>query len=259
MERASLRRRRTEPRAWDEQALSSPHAQTDKADRVRRMFNAIAPTYELINRVFSLGRDGAWRRRAVRLAGVTAEDSVLDIACGTGDLLRAFAAAPDPPRRLVGCDFARDMLLRAAGRRPRSLHWCECDALTLPFADETFTVVSCAFGIRNFQALDAGLAEMHRVLAPRGRAVILEFTRPTNPLLRAAYEVYSRRLMPVGARLISRDGVGAYRYLPESVVSFSVPAELCRRLEQAGFAAVVHTPLTAGVVTVYVAYKNPHG
>lgn len=254
-----MRTHGTEPLTWDKQALASPHAQSDKADRVRRMFNAIAPTYELINRVFSLGRDGAWRNRAVRLARVTADDSVLDIACGTGDLLRAFAAAPDPPRRLVGCDFARDMLLRAADRRPRSLHWCECDALALPFADATFTVVSCAFGIRNFQALDDGLAEMHRVLGPHGRAVILEFTRPTNPLLRAAYEVYSRRLMPLGARLISRDRVGAYRYLPESVVSFFGPAELCRRLERAGFAAVVPTPLTAGAVTVYVAHKDSHG
>lgn len=244
---------------WDARALRSPHAQADKAARIRWMFSAIAPTYELVNRVFSIGRDGVWRRRAVELACVTRDDSVLDLACGTGSLLRAFAEAGDAPRQLVGGDFARAMLTRAVADGPDGSEWCECDALALPFADGSFTVVSCGFGVRNFQSLDAGLAEMARVLRPGGRAVILEFTRPPNRWFRMLYEVYARRIMPIGARLVSKDRGGAYRYLPESVVSFVGPGEMVRRLERAGFARVRRTPLTLGVVTVYVAVKDDHG
>ena len=248
-----------DPPAWDAQTLRSPHTQSDKSDRVRRMFNAIAPTYERVNRVFSAGRDVAWRRRAVKQACVHGGDVVLDVACGTGDFLRAFAAVPDPPRRLVGCDFATQMLTLAAARGPSGSAWCEADALRLPFADGSFSVVSCAFGVRNFQSLDAGLAEMARVLAPGGRAVILEFTRPASPCFRALYEFYARRIMPFGARFVSRERTGAYRYLPESVVSFPPAENMVRRLGEAGFSRVTAGPLTMGIVTVYVAVRERHG
>ena len=244
---------------WDARALRSPHTQVDKATRIRRMFSAIAPTYELVNRVFSVGQDAVWRRRAVELASVARDDCILDLGCGTGSLLRAFAAAADSPRHLVGGDFARAMLTRAAAGGPDGSAWCECDALALPFADESFSVVSCAFGVRNFQSLDAGLAEMVRVLRPDGRVVILEFTRPPNRWFRVLYEVYARHIMPIGARLVSKDRGGAYRYLPESVVSFVGPGEMVRRLEGAGFARIRRTPLSLGVVTVYVAFKDVHG
>lgn len=245
--------------SWDDEALRSPHTQPDKADRVRRMFGAIAPTYERVNRWFSAGRDAYWREQAVRLACVRADDKVLDAACGTGDLLRAFAAASPRPRTLVGCDFARPMLERAAGRGPTDASWCECDALCLPFADGSFTVVGCAFGVRNFQVLDDGLREFRRVLSPGGRAVILEFTRPGRPCVRALYEFYARRIMPAGAAWLSGDRDGAYRYLPESVVSFMDATELTRRLHGAGFARVRCRSLTFGVVTVYLAVRQDDG
>ncbi len=229
------------------------------------MFNAIAPTYELVNTLFSGGRDAAWRRKAVELAHVTPEDDVLDVACGTGDFARAFSLAR--PRSVTGSDFAHDMLRRALGRSPAvgravgivrspTIRWSEADALRLPFADGSFSIVSCAFGVRNFADLDVGLCEMHRVLRVGGRAVILEFTRPTNRLFRALYETYCHRLMPLAASWISRDKTGAYRYLPRSVVSFLNARQMSERLRGVGFAVACAVPRTFGVVTIYVAEKN---
>lgn len=257
-------------RVWTPKALESPHQTPDKARRVRRMFDTIAPRYELVNTVCSAGRDAYWRRRAVELARVTAVDEVLDVGCGTGDFARAFAAAG--PRLVVGCDFAHAMLLQATAatapggngsaeeqacrREPGpALTWCEGDALHLPFRSESFTIASCAFGVRNFQDLDRGLGEMYRVLRPGGRAVILEFTRPANRLLRVVYEFYAGRVMPVTATWLSGDRSGAYRYLPKSVVSFVSSSEMRRKLESVGFTCNAVKPLTFGVVTVYVAAR----
>lgn len=244
---------RDEP-AWTPQLLDAPHEIGDKADRVRRMFNAIAPRYELVNHLFSAGRDAAWRRRAVKLAKAKAEDVVLDVACGTGDFARAFIEAGC--ETVIGCDFAHEMLIRATGRSPGTSTFCEADACRLPFRDAVLSIVSCAFGVRNFGDLDAGLREMHRVLKAGGRAVILEFTRPHRRLARGLYELYANRLMPVAASLVSGDRSGAYRYLPRSVVSFLDAEQMCNRLRAASFAHVSATPLTCGIVTVYVAIRE---
>lgn len=217
------------------------------------MFDAIAPRYRLVNALFSGGRDAAWRRRTVALAGVGADDDVLDVACGTGDLARAFLRAT--PRSVIGCDFSHRML-REAATTGGAIRWCEADALQLPWRAGRFSVVSCAFGVRNFQNLGAGLSEMHRVLRPGGRCVILEFTRPTHRLARRLYEFYTGRLMPVLASWISGDGTGAYRYLPRSVVSFVEPAVLCGMLKDVGFVRVERTSLTFGAVTVYLARRR---
>jgi len=259
--------RPSEPQqVWTDALLDSPHEVRDKAQRVRTMFNAIAPRYELVNTLFSGGRDAYWRRKAVELASVRREDVVLDVACGTGDFARAFVRSG--AGQVVGADFAHEMLL-CAGRRPRSAgggrtdaagftgpHWIEADALRLPFADESFSIVSCAFGLRNLGDLDQGLREARRVLRPGGRCVILEFTRPDNAMFRRVYEFYSNRLMPKAATMISGDRYGAYRYLPRSVVSFLTAEEMCRRLREAGLSQPRATPLTLGVVTVYVAGRD---
>jgi demethylmenaquinone methyltransferase / 2-methoxy-6-polyprenyl-1,4-benzoquinol methylase len=136
---------------WDDGRLADPHGQPDKATRVRAMFDEIAPTYERVNRVLSAGRDASWRRRAVKMAAITPHDRVLDLACGTGDFARAFAAVS--PKLVVGCDFAEQMLRHAANRRNEAIGWCLGDALTLPFAARSFSVASCAFGVRNWQAI----------------------------------------------------------------------------------------------------------
>ncbi len=247
---------------WTRQLLEAPHEVSDKSTRVRRMFNRIAARYELVNSLFSLGRDAVWRLRAAELADVSPDDTVLDIACGTGDFARAFASAG--AGRVVGCDFAHEMLLLASRPRPphhrrveeRRAFWCEADALRLPFPPGSFSITSCAFGVRNFDDLDAGLGEMLRVLRSRGRAVILEFSRPGNRVARYLYELYATRLMPIGATLVSGDRMGAYRYLPRSVVSFVEPEEMCTRLRRVGFGGVTSTPLTMGIVTVYIAVRG---
>ena len=240
--------------AWTPEVLQAPHDVADKASRVRRMFNAIAPRYEMVNSVFSLGSDAYWRRRAVRMAEVRNDDDVLDIACGTGDFARAFARAG--PRSVVGSDFAHEMLRRAGGRRAGGLTWCEADALHLPFGEGSFSIVSCAFGVRNFQDLDAGFREMFRVLRGGGRVVILEFGRPRNALVRRLYELYSNRFMPVFASWLSGDRSGAYRYLPRSVVSFLDAEGICSRLRGVGFSRATATELSAGIVSVYIAARD---
>ena len=238
---------------WDRPRLANLHDQPDKARRVRAMFDGIAPTYELVNRVLSAGRDAHWRRCAVKMADVRPDDLLLDLACGTGDFAREFARAG--PRMIVGSDFASAMLALGAARDPDDIHWCRADALAMPYGDGAFTLVSCAFGVRNFQNLGRGLEEICRVLAPGGRAVILEFTTPKTPVLAKMYLLYFRHILPFAARLISRDRSGAYDYLPQSVTSFLDARGMIEALKSAGFSNVQHRSLTLGIVTVYVARK----
>jgi demethylmenaquinone methyltransferase/2-methoxy-6-polyprenyl-1,4-benzoquinol methylase len=239
---------------WDEERLADPHGQPDKAARVQAMFDAIAPTYERVNWVLSAGRDAYWRRTAVAMARVRPTDRVLDLACGTGDFARAFARAS--PAAVVGGDFSRRMLELAAGRAEPPIEWCRADAMALPFADGSFSVVSCAFGVRNFQDLARGLEEMHRVLRVGGRAVILEFSMPRVPLLGATYGFCFRRILPRLATLISQDRSGAYRYLPKSVSRFVETPGMLEALRSTGFGRMEHRRLTIGVVTVFVAWKD---
>jgi len=248
----------SKPLVWDESRLADPHGQPDKAARVQAMFDAIAPTYEKVNRWLSLGRDTIWRRRAVELAAVTSTDRVIDLACGTGDFARAFAAAH--PGGVVGCDFSSGMLRRAQSRTgsggDRRIHWYQADALHLPFANESFNIASCAFGVRNLQDLGRGFSEAYRVLRPGGRFVILEFSTPRAPLLGRLYMFYLSRVLPLLATLISRDRTGAYQYLPASVSTFVDAEGMAKRLTAAGFARVGHHRLTLGVVTIHLAWKS---
>lgn len=252
--------------AWTEGELrSNPHRNAQKADKVRGMFAAIAGSYDLNNRVHSFGRDVAWRRAAVRLARAKPTDEVLDVACGTGDLTRAFANAR--PRRVVGLDFTPQMLDIACeksgvhrGLRSNEAHtrteavnatvvpeYLDGDAMNLPFADASFDIVSIAFGLRNVSDPAKALSEFRRVLRPRGRVVILEFARPRNRLIAWANDLYTARVMPMTATLISRDTSGAYKYLPKSVETFLTPEQMGESLRAAGFSAVTQTPMTFGV------------
>ena len=238
---------------WTADSLADPHRVGDKARRVRHMFDAIAPSYRLVNTLASVGRDASWRRRGVALARVRPDDDVLDVACGTGDFARAFAAGEPTPRSVRGTDFSGNMLRLAATGDGKPVTWCQADAHHLPFSDGAFSIVSCAFGIRNFQRLSVGLSEMRRVLRPGGRAIILEFSMPRRPILRRLYQLYMLRIMPVAATLVSRDKTGAYRYLPKSVLSFADQAEIIDTLGRSGFATVEAHSLTCGIVTAYVA------
>lgn len=240
------------PPCWDDASLKDPHARDDKAERVRGMFDAIAPTYERVNTVASAGRDAYWRRRAVELADVRPDDIVLDVACGTGDFARAFHAGG--ARRVVGADFAMRMLAMAVGRSRPGMDWCRADALRLPFADRSFSIASCAFGVRNFQDLARGLSEMHRVLRPGGRIVIVEFSMPPRGL-RTLYRLYFERILPRIGTLLSGDRSGAYRYLPRSVATFADEAEMIRTLRRIGFESVRGVRLTLGIAVVYLGVR----
>ena len=240
---------------WDRQRLALPHQQPDKARRVQRMFDGIAPTYERVNTWASGGRDRYWRQEMVRVAGVGERDVLLDIACGTGDVLRTFASAGVSPARLMGVDFSEGMLRAGIGRLPARAAICRADALRLPLPDGAVSLVTCAFGIRNFQHLPTAFAEMYRVLAPGGRAVILEFRLPANRIIRRAYLLYFRRVLPWLGSAISRDRSGAYRYLPSSVISFPSSRHVCEQLRQAGFAKAEARSLSWGIVEIIRADK----
>lgn len=241
------------PQVWTSASLASdPHADQDKARKVRAMFAAISRRYDLNNRVHSMGQDQRWRRAAVRAAGVDATTRVLDVACGTGDLAIAFAKAG--AGQVIGVDFTPEML-RIARHKVREplpgLTFEEGDAMALRFPDASVDVVSIAFGIRNVQDPARALRECARVLRPGGRLVVLEFAEPENALIRAASGFYTRHIMPWTATLVAGDRSGAYHYLPRSVNTFMEPRAFMRRMEDAGFTSISSQGLSLGICRIY--------
>jgi demethylmenaquinone methyltransferase / 2-methoxy-6-polyprenyl-1,4-benzoquinol methylase len=227
--------------AWVDSELSNPHASAEKASKVRRMFSAIAGSYDLNNRVHSLGRDQAWRRFAVRRAAVAQGDAVLDVACGTGDLSQAFAATH--ASSVVGLDFTPAMLDHARTKQKAlvaatgsKLTYVEGDAQHLPFADASF-------------------AEFFRVLKPGGRLIVLEFDRPSFAPFRWLNDLYCGWIMPRTATLISGDTSGAYRYLPASVGTFMSRQAMCDSMRGVGFTQVEASSLTLGICACYRGLK----
>ena len=265
----------TQEPAWNAPLLRNPHAVADKRARVRRMFAAIAPSYDLNNRLHSLWMDQRWRRKAVMLAKLQPDDDVLDVACGTGDLTLLFGAALFDlrdrflrPAQVIGLDFTYEMLPLARSKAgdvtvPNnvaiveieplswSLRFINGDAQALPFPDASFDLVSIAFGIRNVQETMAAMREFRRVLRPGGRLIVLEFSLPTNPVLRGLYNFYFRQILPRTATLISGDKTGAYKYLPESVNTFIGREQMGAMMRDAGFERVEQFPMTFGVCVCY--------
>jgi demethylmenaquinone methyltransferase/2-methoxy-6-polyprenyl-1,4-benzoquinol methylase len=240
--------------AWRPDELSNPHAAADKASRVQRMFAAIAPSYDLNNRLHSMWRDQAWRRAAVEAAGVRPGDVVADVACGTGDLTIAFARAG--AAKVIGLDFTPPMLSIARRKSPgRATPFAAGDAMQLPLPDASCNVVSIAFGLRNVADPRQAIAEFFRVLRPGGRVIVLEFSRPANPLLRRLNDFYCGRVMPVTATLIAGDRSGAYHYLPRSVDTFLDRQATLDVLRERGFIDVTPTTLTFGVAVIYRGIK----
>jgi demethylmenaquinone methyltransferase/2-methoxy-6-polyprenyl-1,4-benzoquinol methylase len=230
-------------------------SEQEAANWVRGMFGRVAPRYDLANHLLSFNIDRYWRAHTVRRVRAVLERPearVLDICCGTGDLVLALEKARGAA--VWGSDFCHPMLVaarrKAADRRARAFLF-ESDALRLPVRDGSLDLITVAFGFRNLANYQAGLAEMRRALRPGGMAAILEFSQPPNAAFRALYEFYSRRILPLigGALSGSRD---AYTYLPESVRKFPNAPTLADDMKAAGFSGVEFEYLTGGIVALHL-------
>jgi demethylmenaquinone methyltransferase/2-methoxy-6-polyprenyl-1,4-benzoquinol methylase len=225
-------------------AAETPPAAERTAQGVQRMFDRVAPRYDLANTVFSLGQDRAWRQAAARATRLAAGEVAADVACGTGALTRELAALA-PGATVVGLDFSLEMLRRAGHGR-----FAAGDAIQLPLADASVDGITIAFGLRNLPEPGQGLLEFRRVLRPGGRLVVCEFSTPVVPVLRGVYRRYLTRLMPVAARRLTSDPE-AYQYLARSIGAWPDQPGLARWMQQAGFAEVAWRDLTGGIVALH--------
>ena len=238
-------------------------SETEAAAHVRKMFGRIAPRYDLLNHVLSLDIDKIWRRRVARHFNAILHDPnarVLDLCCGTGDLAFAFRRQAPQGAMIIGSDFVPEMLIRARskaealGTASAKMEFVEADALALPFADETFDLVSCAFGFRNLANYERGMQEILRVLKPGGAVAILEFSEPRGRLFGSAYRFYFRHILPRLGGWISGNS-SAYNYLPRSVSKFPSPEKLQEQIQHKGYSDVRFSRWTGGIVTLHTGRK----
>ena len=228
---------------------------TEQARRVREMFATIAARYDLLNHLLSGNVDRRWRRlvaKTLRDILARSDARVLDVACGTGDL--SITLLESGKAQILGIDFCRPMLDIAVSKVSKSafsLPFVEGDALDLPFADRSFEAATIAFGLRNLTSVDAGFKELLRVLKPGGMVAVLEFSKPTVPLLRPLFRIYFTKLLPFAGGLIS-GSKSAYQYLPDSVSRFPDQKELSNLMRQAGFENVSFRNLTGGIAALHL-------
>ncbi len=232
--------------------------------RIRRMFGQIAPWYDFLNHLLSLNIDRSWRRRTTQLAPPAGPDAgpILDLCTGTGDLALMYDAAAGRSTPIVGADFCREMLVRAAAKAAKRsathrVHFVEADAQELPFAADQFQLVTVAFGLRNVTDTDRGLSEMVRVTKPGGRVAVLEFSRPRGRVIGPLYHWYFQVVLPRVGQLLSRSPESAYNYLPASVLAFPDGDELAARMTGHGLVGVTYFPFTFGIATLYLGTKPP--
>jgi demethylmenaquinone methyltransferase/2-methoxy-6-polyprenyl-1,4-benzoquinol methylase len=229
--------------------------------RVAAMFDAIAGRYDFLNHLLSAGLDRRWRTRAIRSLRLTGHERVVDVCTGTGDVALAAVGARPGASQVVGVDFSGEMLrlgrekVRAVGEAGRVV-LVRGDATSLPLPTASMDAATVAFGIRNVEQPERGLAEMYRVLRPGGRLAILEFSIPSSALVRAVYLPYFRHVLPRIGRLVSGHG-SAYTYLPVSVGSFIAPEVMLDHLRGCGFLEPAAASLSCGIVTLYTAQKQP--
>lgn len=225
------------------------------------MFGDVAPTYDLLNRLLSMGIDKRWRRRAVAASLREGDTSVLDLCCGTGDLAMEYRRRLKPDGSVVASDFTRPMLTRFQQKpHTEGIRMVEADSLTLPFPSDKFDVVSVAFGLRNLDGTLDGIAEMARVAKPGGRVVILEFCPGERPRLsQRLFRLYFHHILPRIGALVSRHPT-AYSYLPRSVEGFPPREQLITMMEQASLRVETARDLTGGIATLFVGEKarEPH-
>lgn len=228
-----------------------------KKAQVAEMFNNIAGRYDFLNHFLSMGIDRGWRKKAIKEIAKVNPQTILDVATGTGDL--AIAASKLNPTKIVGIDIAdqmlavgRDKIVKEQLANIITLHSGDSEALT--FDTNSFDAVTCAYGVRNFENLEAGLKEMSRVMRPGGKLAILEFSHPKAFPIKQLYQFYFRYILPTLGKMVSKHST-AYTYLPESVMAFPEGKVFCETLERCGFKQAHARPLAFGITTLYTATK----
>jgi demethylmenaquinone methyltransferase/2-methoxy-6-polyprenyl-1,4-benzoquinol methylase len=228
-----------------------------KKQQVARMFNSISGTYDFLNHFLSLGIDYSWRKKVRKIIEKINAKKILDVATGTADLAIELTKIKDT--QIVGVDISRGMLdigdvKLAKLNLTNRIVLQQADSENLPFENEEFDAVTVSFGVRNFENLDKGLTDMCRVLKQNGSLLVLEFSKPTNPIFSRLYWFYFKFILPPLGRLFSKDAT-AYTYLPQSVAAFPEGEEFCLRAKSAGFSNVTYKPLTFGICTLYHCVK----
>lgn len=242
----------------DSEAVKPYDAERSKGEQVEQMFDSIAPAYDFMNAAMTFGLHRLWRDKALKALSQSLPHPrrVLDLACGTGDVTIHLASL-FPDAEIVGADLSNGMLeiaRRKLSKLPESVRRRVCfeqaDALALPYSDREFDAVTIAYGVRNFENLKAGYAEMLRVLKPGGRLCVIELCEPANPVMRLGYKFYSRCLIPLAGRLVSRD-TRAYSYLPQSIHACPQRGEMVSLISGAGYSSAACRVLFPGVCAVY--------
>jgi len=243
-----------EEKLWSPEELVCPHEQADKGQKVQAMFNAIARRYDLANSVISFGQAGRWRKA---LADMIVSDPqidprvILDLGCGTGAMMDVLSRK-FPQARVHGADFAVQMLQQVEKTRP----CVAADAMRLPFCENSFDLITCTFGVRNFQSLETGMREIYRVLRPGGLFAVLEFQPPANRILGPLFNIYFHRILPLlGSAVTLSFRTRAYRYLPQSVKSWYNGNLVLKLMQESGFRRVRVRTLCLGVVWAFTAVK----
>jgi demethylmenaquinone methyltransferase/2-methoxy-6-polyprenyl-1,4-benzoquinol methylase len=240
-----------------EEAQAAAAGGDAKRAYVQRIFSQIAPRYDLLNHLLSFNIDKAWRRRAIAALGWerAPDGTYVDLCAGTLDVAAELSRRPGFAGRVIGADFAEPMLRAGVGKAsPSKVSPVVADAVDLPIRDNAAAGAIVAFGIRNVADLDRGLREVHRVLAPDARFVILEFTTPRSPIVRGLYHLYFHHLLPRIGALVSGHRT-AYAYLPRSVANFPIEEKLADRMRSAGFVDVNWRTLTFGVAAIHTGAK----
>lgn len=231
----------------------------EKKQEVAEMFNNIAPTYDFLNHFFSLGIDVLWRKKAIRILKKENPETVLDVATGTGDFAIEAVRMNLGAKKITGIDISEGMLEQ--GRKKildkkyqDIIELKTGDSENLPFGNNSYDAFTVAFGVRNFQNLQKGMAEMHRVLKPGALGIVLEFSKPKKFPMKQLFGFYFKTLMPALGKLISKDA-RAYTYLPESVQAFPDGEDFLNVMRNVGYRDVKQIPLTGGIASIYLGRK----
>ncbi len=229
-----------------------------KTEQVKEMFDSIAPAYDFMNRAMTFGIDKCWRNKAVKMISRYSPARILDVATGTGDLAMVLARKLKPAH-VTGIDLSEGMI--DVGRRKiesaglsASITLMAGDCLDMPFGDNSFDCITVAYGVRNFEHLDAGYREMFRVLRPGGVICVIELSTPVSPVVLPFYRFYTRCIIPAVGRMVSKD-VRAYSYLPESIAAVPQGNDMLQLMKDAGFTGCRFRRLTFGTCTIYLAVK----